>query len=197
MRVVKDTIDSCAFMIMIQDVKLGFHLPRSVFAYYHSRKDKENRHSSNRITLDESDPISSKCSDLYYYKGLFETHGMSVVGNNHCDSATIVRKISKNGKQLFFFYCASCGTVTKSLFKPTLESRLLCRNCHHLTYLSSQMHDSRFDKKRIVDTTKHLFSNQTSDPNQCVKVIGSCMRVLSREYIRISSKIEYIVEKIS
>jgi hypothetical protein len=182
---------------MIHDVKLGLHLPRSVFKYYKNKHEMEKRKASFTIELDESDPMSSKCSYLYYYKGFFETHGMSVAGFNNCDNAIIVRKLSKNGKQLFFFYCQSCRTVTKSLFKPTLSSRLLCRKCHNLTYLSSQMHDSRFDNKNIIGTTKHIYRNLNGDIYHKLKGFGASMRILTRDYIRMSSKIEYVVEKIS
>lgn len=42
-----------------------------------------------------------------------------------------------------WFKCPSCGRRPFKLYKPKESERFACRNCHNLTYTSTQRHNAR------------------------------------------------------
>ena len=50
------------------------------------------------------------------------------------------------GGMRYWFLCPRCNKRVGKLYRPKLTDKFECRHCYHLTYSSTQTHNSRYKK---------------------------------------------------
>lgn len=192
----KDTVENCIFVININDLNLGLKKNKSCFNYYLSTIDKENRKPTFTLMLEKYNMSPGDCNDYFRNHSMVKTHDLYIQSGYKTDRASIVIKKRSDGRQIHYLFCESCFDITKSLFKPTHESRLSCRKCHKLTYNSAQLHDRRLDSTNVNQAAEKMTAYAQTGGMASLKAIRFVLHTLANHYLMLKYKSDYHVEMI-
>ena len=74
------------------------------------------------------------------------------------------------GGERRWLLCPRCFKRVATLYRPPDEVHFACRQCHQLTYRSTQCHDAKLD--RLLKAPAETLQQMIASPNHSVALLG-------------------------
>jgi hypothetical protein len=74
------------------------------------------------------------------------------------------------GGERRWLLCPTCLKRVAKLYRPPDEVLFACRQCHQLTYRSTQCHDAKLD--RLLKAPAEVIEKMVASPNYSVALLG-------------------------